>query len=101
MWKPFRQGDVLLVPAMDVDVRTCAAAGHLVLAEGEATGHRHQITQGQAELIERDGVVYLRVISETAQLTHEEHGPIAVPQGIWQVQIQREYSPGSWRYVAD
>ncbi len=101
MLKPFRQGDVLLIPTRDETLVGDVCQPHLVLAEGEATGHRHQITAGQAELFDRHGTLYLRVISETARLTHEEHGVIDLPQGIWQVQIQREYEPHGWRYVTD
>jgi hypothetical protein len=104
MLKPFRQGDVLLIPTRDEAWAEDVRQPHLVLAEGEATGHRHQITVGQAELFDRHGTLYLRVISETARLTHEEHGPIELPQGFWRVQIQREFHPNNnypIRYVRD
>lgn len=103
--KPIRQGDVLLVQM------TAAAAflegtqgkklNHLTLAEGEVTGHRHRISRGNAELYERDGTLYLRVLSPEAMLTHEEHQAVTIPAGNWMVKIQREYEPDGWRYVAD
>ena len=97
--QPLRQGDVILIPQAE------AVSGdklpHLTLAEGEVTGHRHRISEGEAELFERNGTLYLKVLSPTALLTHEEHNPIAIPQGNWQVRIQREYEPQGWRYVAD
>ena len=74
---------------------------HLTLAEGEVTGHKHRIAEGQAQLYEKDGTLYLRVISETVLLTHEEHKAISIPQGNWTIRIQREYEPEGWRYVAD
>lgn len=43
---------------------------HLTLAESEVTGHKHLISEGQAELSEKDGILYLRVLSEMALLTH-------------------------------
>ncbi|MEC4984552.1 MAG: hypothetical protein SAJ37_02435 [Oscillatoria sp. PMC 1068.18] len=95
---PMRQGDVLLLPTKQV---TGEKVPHLILAEGEVTGHTHRISDGQAELYEKDGTLYLRVLSETATLTHEEHKQIQVPQGDWMVRIQREYEPQGWRYVAD
>lgn len=94
----FRQGDVLLSPA---DAAGGVKLSHLVLAEGEVTGHKHQISQGQAELYEKDGTLFLKVLSEVATLTHEEHQPILIPQGDWKVQIQREYHPVRWHYVED
>ncbi|MEC4891679.1 MAG: hypothetical protein SAL07_00515 [Oscillatoria sp. PMC 1051.18] len=95
---PMRQGDVILLPTKQV---TGKKVPHLILAEGEVTGHTHRISDGQAELYEKDGTLYLRVLSETATLTHEEHKQIKVPQGDWMVRIQREYEPEGWRYVAD
>lgn len=99
--KPLRQGDVILIPDTDTGSALGQKQSHLVLAEGEVTGHAHRISSGEAELYEREGTLYLRVLSETALLTHEEHHAITVPQGNWVVRIQREYEPAGWRYVAD
>jgi hypothetical protein len=96
--QPIRQGDVLLLPTESI---TGSKLPHLTLAEGEVTGHSHRITIGQAELYERSGTLYLKVISDSATLTHEEHHPIQIPQGNWVIKIQREYEPQGWRYVAD
>ncbi len=101
--QPIRQGDVLLLPTQAFP--NPASGGqtlpHLTLAEGEVTGHKHRISDGQAELCEKDGTLYLKVLSETATLTHEEHNAIAIPKGTWMIRIQREYEPEGWRYVAD
>jgi hypothetical protein len=94
-----RQGDVLIVPSDKL--ATGIKLPHLTLAEGEVTGHRHRISSGEAELFDRDGIWYLRVISPTATLTHEEHAEVTIPQGNWEIRIQREYEPEGWRYVAD
>ncbi|WP_334782241.1 hypothetical protein [Nostoc sp.] len=93
-----RQGDVILLPVQQVEGEKIP---HLTLAEGEVTGHKHRITEGKAELYEKDSTLYLRVFSETALLAHEEHKAISIPQGHWMVKIQREYEPEGWRYVAD
>jgi hypothetical protein len=97
--QPIRQGDVILLPVTDGEVEKKLA--HLTLAEGEVTGHRHRISDVQAELYEKDGTLYLRVLSDRATLTHEEHHAIAIPQGTWMIRIQREYEPEGWRYVED
>jgi hypothetical protein len=65
------------------------------------TGHKHRISEGQAELYDRNGILYLKVLSETAILSHEEHRAIAIPKGNWMIRIQREYEPEGWRYVTD
>lgn len=97
--QPLRQGDVLLIPTSKTVEDT--KLPHLTLAEGEVTGHRHRISQGEAELYAHAGTLYLKVRSPTALLTHEEHQPLSIPQGDWLVRIQREYEPEGWRYVAD
>ncbi len=99
--KPIRQGDVLLVNMTAIAPVRGKKLDHLTLAEGEVTGHRHRISHGNAELYERDGTLYLRVLSPEATLTHEEHQAVTIPAGNWMVRIQREYEPDGWRYVAD
>lgn len=93
-----RQGDVILLPVQQVEGEKIP---HLTLAEGEVTGHKHRITEGEAKLFLKNDTLYLRVYSHTAMLAHEEHHAIAIPQGHWMVKIQREYEPEGWRYVAD
>lgn len=96
----YRHGDVLLksIDSIPVGVNKLK---HLTLAEGEVTGHSHQITEGEAELYEKDGILFLSVKSETASLTHEEHKKIVLPKGDFEITIQKEYTPEGWRRVAD
>lgn len=94
-----RQGDVLIIPC-ESSVAGCLL-DHLTLAEGEVTGHSHRISDGEAELFERDGVLYLKVLSPTAILIHEEHAAVNIPRGDWEIRIQREYVAEGWRYTAD
>ena len=96
--QPIRQGDVILLSVQQTQGQKLP---HLTLAEGEVTGHSHRISQGEAELYEKDGTLYLRVVSKAATLIHEEHKAISIPQGSWMIRIQREYEPAGWRYVAD
>lgn len=98
--QPIRQGDVLLIPCQ-VPIELNQRLPHLILAEGEVTGHKHQITRGDAKLYQKDGTLYLRVLSERATLSHEQHRPLEIAQGDWTVRIQREYEPQAWRYVTD
>jgi hypothetical protein len=104
--KVFRQGDVIIqtieqIEGNKIDCATAHPSDRLILAEGEVTGHKHRISEGQAELYDRDGILYLKVLSETAILSHEEHKAIAIPQDNWMIRIQREYEPEGWRYVTD
>ena len=87
-----RQGDVLIIPIDNTKI-SGKKLFHLRLAEGEVTGHSHRISNGQAELYERDGVLYLQVISPRVTLKHEEHRALEIPHGTWMIRIQREYQP--------
>ncbi|MBD0344962.1 MAG: hypothetical protein ICV63_09125 [Coleofasciculus sp. Co-bin14] len=104
--QPIRQGDVILL-SIQPTVSQAAPQElgkklpHLTLAEGEVTGHSHRVSEGKAQLYEKNGTLYLQVLSDTATLTHEEHKAIKIPQGNWMVRIQREYEPEGWRYVTD
>lgn len=94
----YRHGDVLIQKVEKIKGRKLA---HLVLAEGEVTGHKHIITEGLAELYEHEGTLFLRILSEEAVLTHEEHKPLMLPRGDYEITIQREYEPSGWREVSD
>ncbi|MEM7716338.1 MAG: hypothetical protein AAF349_22670 [Cyanobacteria bacterium P01_A01_bin.68] len=96
--KPIRQGDVILIPVHQVEGEKLS---HLTLAEGEVTGHKHRISQGEAQLYTDDSQLYLSIFSTKAVLSHEEHDSVCISQGNWIVRIQREYEPEGWRYVAD
>ena len=84
----YQQGDVLLKKVLQVKGKRL---NHLTLAVGEATGHHHTITEGEATLYEENGVLYLHVESEKATLTHQEHKSIEIPQGDYQIGIVKEY----------
>lgn len=84
----YQQGDVILKKVEKVQGKKL---NHLVLAEGEVTGHCHQVTEGDAGLYEKDGTLYLSVQSDSAVVTHEEHGAITLPKGNYEICKVREY----------
>ncbi|MFE7773643.1 hypothetical protein ACFU5O_07045 [Streptomyces sp. NPDC057445] len=107
----YRQGDVLIVPVTEdavpahvVDARgePRDGRGRLVLALGEVTGHAHALA-APGRLIRGTGAFgpMLLHLPEGGRLVHEEHAPIALPKGWYQVVRQREYAPGAVRIVAD
>ena len=57
---------------------------HLVLAEGEVTGHSHKVVEGVAELYQDNRLKMLRAKSKV-KIGHEEHKPIEIPVGDWNV----------------
>ncbi len=94
-----RQGDLLIVKVNKLPLE-CKKQNHRILAEGEATGHLHELDSG--ELYEKDGILYFRVEKEQKiTLKHPEHGPITFEPGVYKVIRQREYEPKGWRRVAD
>lgn len=96
-----RQGDVLFVKveALPDDVRL---RGSDIIVEGEVTGHAHRLTQGRI-LEGTRGKLYLDILdtSQEAEVVHEEHHPVKLEPGYWEVIRQREYSPEEIRMVID
>lgn len=100
----YRQGDVLIlktdsIPAGAKKETKC------ILAHGEVTGHTHRFERGAqlftAQINEQALERFVQIKVEVAQLVHEEHSTIAVPEGEYRVIIQKEYEPGSLRDVID
>lgn len=113
-----RQGDVLLVPVPGLppvaDARTENTGlvdGRLILAEGEATGHAHAIEGPGATLVSvgppwgrwgsRGMTRTYLVVSEPQTVRHEEHDPLPVGVGVYEVRRQCEYLPSRPMWVAD
>lgn len=84
-----QQGDVILT-AIDYEIKG-EKLDHMILAEGEATGHCHKIVSGIGQLIMMDKIMHLQIFSETALLEHNEHGPIQIPKGNYRIDRVREY----------
>ncbi len=61
----------------------------LVLAHGES-GHSHVVEDDEAELIEIGERMLLK-LTRSATVTHEEHKPIRLSPGIWEVGKVEEY----------
>lgn len=99
--RTWRQGDVFVIETKFVPYGLKIRPP--VLAEGEVTGHAHRLqanTRAQVG-VTAGGAMYLTVEDEAATILHEEHGPITVPKGIYEVRIQREYHPQEIRRVVD
>lgn len=98
----YRQGDVLVLCDAELP-KDVVLQPTPVLAEGEVTGHRHQVTEGRVRyfLSPKLQRAFLAVDSPHALLTHEEHGPVSLPKGTYEVRIQREHEPDGWRNVVD
>ncbi len=115
MMEVIRQGDVLLIPIergdpryIGVTRRSGTSLGRedtdegsvIVLAHGEATGHHHHVKSRKAVM--RSQAIsgrrtprrrILHVGHEGATLEHQEHSPIALAPGRYEVVRQTEYVP--------
>ena len=102
-----RQGDVALIPVAKMSRHGLRKVrrdqGRIVLAYGEVTGHAHAILDASASLYETADAAerWLRVGKGGAVLVHEEHAPINLPAGDYEVRLQREYHPSEIRRVLD
>lgn len=121
MSKPFRQGDVLLVPVTDMPTKFPGGEvprenGQVILAYGEATGHHHGIADQSAILMsfklnpnleERylklpEPVTLRQFSSNPGELEGVDlHGPIELPAGNYRVVIQRHFEQNQIRTVVD
>jgi hypothetical protein len=100
----FRQGDVLIVPvaALPEGAEPIGSPDErrgwpVVLAYGEATGHAHAIRDGRIQEYRWTGSLdgaresrFIEVI-EPCTVSHEEHAPIPLPQGLYRIVAQREF----------
>jgi hypothetical protein len=119
----YRQGDVYIrkMAALPTAVKLIKReGGRIVLAHGEVTGHAHAIADKHVQHFRDDSITdvksedrvklraggalaftYLLIEDKPATLRHEEHGPITLPPGSYEVRRQREYTPDAIRNVAD
>lgn len=105
--KMYRQGDILLVRVGMPEATLKPVPkdeGRVILAYGEVTGHAHVAEcaeGGVAELLEtEEGRRFLKLV-DPGVVVHDEHAPIDLEPGYYEVRRQREYTPEYNRYVAD
>ena len=104
----YRQGDVLIkrvkgLPKDLVEIKP-DKQGKTILVEGEATGHAHAFYDGTPIYEEPSTKKRFAVIEggKTTSLLHEEHKPIHLPPGTYEIIRKKEYDwRGEERYVRD
>ncbi len=88
-----QQGDVIIEKISQIP-STAKKINHLILADGEVTGHKHEIIcdNGIAELFQEEkGNLYLSVKKGTVTLTHQEHLPQIIKVGNYKIGRVLEY----------
>lgn len=106
-----RQGDLLFIPAekiQDYFLERAEKEPKGIIEEGEATGHHHRLADLEAaEVFHVKGwsgkETMLRVGATGVSIVHEEHKPVQLPEGVYQVNRAREfdYLTAAARYVVD
>ena len=99
----YQQGDVLLKKVAELP-KGCKKLNTKVLQLGEVTGHKHQFSStdevavyispefaGVEDSITPDVGKFI-IVGNTAMLRHEEHKPVIVEPGVYQVDIVREFN---------
>lgn len=112
-----RQGDIALVKVANAPadfVPKATKNGAVTVGYGEVTGHHHTIEDAvwlvapdttmddlhQFALGDKTLPVFV-VADAPTTIAHQEHSPIALDAGVWQVVRQRQYFPGAIQSVRD
>ena len=100
----FRQGDVLIAVAeiIETGVPEPKVSGETVLAHGEVTGHKHRFERASETQALTGARIRQLLVNAPAALLHEEHLPIEIPAGRYDLPRQCEWSDADEpRTVAD
>ena len=87
---PYGQGDVRMFPIEDIPAEAKVKKDGVV-AEGEATGHAHRVSDIQAAMVLEHGENMFINAPDGTTITHEEHKPITLPPGKYKVGIVQEF----------
>jgi hypothetical protein len=102
----YAQGDILIERVEDRcfsgHIVQAADDSSVLVAEGEASGHRHRIL-GSVTMYRDDALAreippdlyvgHIQVEGAAARLEHEEHAPITLPRGTYRIRRQRQLEP--------
>lgn len=101
--KYYQQGDVLLKLIDKLPDGLIQSPEGLILQRGETTGHKHQFQSGgdvqvmctpnakfNTDTITPNEMKYA-IVGNMIQLLHEEHKPITIDPGIYEIDIVREF----------
>jgi hypothetical protein len=87
----YQQGDVVLIKIDEAPQGIVKKTN--VIQEGEHTGHAHRITRGNAAISIVSDKMYVKAGNGGATITHEEHLPVTIEEGDYEVRIVRQKDP--------
>jgi hypothetical protein len=90
--KIIRQGDVWFIPVAEVPA-SAKRRKDRTIALGEATGHHHTLTETATVFGELNGQQWVVVEEAPAEVVHQEHAPLVLEVGYYEVRIARRYTP--------
>ena len=103
----FRQGDVTFerVDVAGDGKHRERENGRLIVAHGES-GHLHAVSSPDVQMIAQDhdidtGIIGWLIAPDKFVIDHEEHNSLTIPEGVWIVRIERDYTPQEIRRVVD
>lgn len=108
--KNYRQGDVLMfgLPKLELQTRygkdwrnKLKAKADNIIIEGETTGHMHEVINGKLYESPTNKDVMILEAQKGCKVIHPEHGPIDMPEGTYEIDIQREYINEQAKKVKD
>jgi len=89
-----RQGELLIKRVNKKEVlenKKLIKLNHRVLAEGEATGHKHELTTGTLYNTSWGNNLFIELGTPT-ELRHPEHNTLEIEKGFFEVITQREFN---------
>ena len=89
--KLFRHGDLLIRKVSSIP-KTAILTSTNIIAEGELTGHNHQIVGSHQVFETLDKQLYLEAKQDVI-LKHEDHNTLTLPSGCYIIESQRKYDP--------
>lgn len=85
-----QQGDVLFI-SIDGIPNTTNLKKNNHVAEGEVTGHYHEVVGDNIAVLESPEGLYVDV-PKGGKCVHQEHKPVILPSGKFKIRIVQEYN---------
>lgn len=86
----YQQGDVLIKTINSLPEGLVVNPEGLIVQHGEHTNHSHRLDSGTVYINPQTKIKYLTLVQDTT-ISHEEHKPIRLPRGTYEIGIVREY----------